>query len=405
MDFEFDKEMDSLLRQAARGETVFADGYREPKIQNPKLLHLDADEISAFAENALTTKMRARAIEHLADCTRCRTILSSLIALGGETQSETIHASETIVPAAAAPWYKRLFTFPQMTYAMGALSLLFAVVVGFVVLESRNESQNSSVAQVEKTAERPLNGKGASSDGETVSSETFSSNAVGANTATNSNTALMSNTATAATPALARSANSNTSVAVQEKKPETEPTQPPGANPAPVAAPPAPPTTDTASIAGTGENRVQSDGDAPRDAERSRADAQNNSALNQQNIAPDSRSVQRRAQTQDLSLSERSARETQTQSAPAAPKRKAEEQKEKDSKKSVQPEETRSAGGKTFRRADGVWYDTAYRNQPTTNVSRGTDEFNRLNVRLRQIAGSLNGVIVVVFNGRAYRIQ
>lgn len=400
VDFEFDKEMDTLLRQTARGEAAFAAENSKFKTQNSKLEHLDADEISAFAENALPVKMRVRATEHLADCARCRKILSSLISLDAEAQSETIHAGggSTVVAAPALPWHKRLFAFPQMSYAVGALALVFAAIVGFVVLQSRETAQNSSVARIEETAERPLNGKGASSDGETVSSETYSSNASSLNMATTNSNMATGNTATTANDPPARLANSNASAAQPQKTPEAErdaKSAPPVSKP--VSAPAAPQTTDAVQAPPASENRFQTDADAPREAERSRSETQNNSALNQQNITPDSRSVQHRS-IQNLPLAGRSTREMQTQDSAAAPKRKAEA-------RSDQAAETRVAGGKTFRRADGVWYDANYRNQPTTNVRRGTDEYKKLDSRLRSIGDSLSGVVVVVFNGKAYRIQ
>ncbi len=64
MDFEFDKEMDALLRQAAQGET--ASENSRFKIQDSRLSHLDADEISLFAENALPKKLRGNAVAHFA---------------------------------------------------------------------------------------------------------------------------------------------------------------------------------------------------------------------------------------------------------------------------------------------------------------------------------------------------
>ncbi|HEY0050519.1 MAG TPA: zf-HC2 domain-containing protein, partial [Pyrinomonadaceae bacterium] len=76
---EFDKEIDSLLRRAAKGESVQAFDA-----------HMDADEVSLFAENALTAKARARAAEHLAECAKCRKILSHLISFDAEPESETI---------------------------------------------------------------------------------------------------------------------------------------------------------------------------------------------------------------------------------------------------------------------------------------------------------------------------
>ena len=69
MEFEFDKEIDVLLRQTARSETVFANTDANSN-------HLDADEISAFAENALPEKARQNYVLHLADCNRCRKNLS-----------------------------------------------------------------------------------------------------------------------------------------------------------------------------------------------------------------------------------------------------------------------------------------------------------------------------------------
>jgi hypothetical protein len=66
---------------------------------------------------------------------------------------------------------------------------------------------------------------------------------------------------------------------------------------------------------------------------------------------------------------------------------------------------TRIAGGKTFNNRDGAWYDTAYRGQATTNVRRGSDEFKKLDSGLRSIANTLNGVVVALWKGKAYRIQ
>ena len=55
MELEFDKEMDSLLRksgEASRGVLVGDKPDEKPKV------HLDADQLSAFAENAMPEKSR-----------------------------------------------------------------------------------------------------------------------------------------------------------------------------------------------------------------------------------------------------------------------------------------------------------------------------------------------------------
>jgi hypothetical protein len=67
--------------------------------------------------------------------------------------------------------------------------------------------------------------------------------------------------------------------------------------------------------------------------------------------------------------------------------------------------EEKRLGGRTFQRRDNVWYDRAYRGQATKNVRRNTDEYRELDSGLRVIAESLNGVVVVVWEKKAYRIQ
>ena len=65
----------------------------------------------------------------------------------------------------------------------------------------------------------------------------------------------------------------------------------------------------------------------------------------------------------------------------------------------------RTAGGKKFEMKQGAWYDTSYRGQGTKNVRRGTSEYRALDSGLRSIAESIGGTVVVVWNGKAYRIQ
>ena len=45
--------------------------------------HLDADELNAYAENALPAAARTRYAEHLSDCSRCRDLVVQLSAAAG----------------------------------------------------------------------------------------------------------------------------------------------------------------------------------------------------------------------------------------------------------------------------------------------------------------------------------
>jgi hypothetical protein len=71
--------------------------------------------------------------------------------------------------------------------------------------------------------------------------------------------------------------------------------------------------------------------------------------------------------------------------------------------------ETRTVMGRQFRREGDAWVDVAYDpSRATVRVTRGSDQFRALiadEPGIRTIAEQLNGVVVVVWKGRAYRIQ
>jgi len=387
MDFEFDKEIDALLRQAAQGETVFATADSKSKIQNPKSFHLDADEISAFAENALPEKTRAAYMTHLADCDRCRKILSNVISLNAESESEVVYAEEKEIIPAPIPWYRKLFAFPNLAYTLGALILVFSGIAALTILQNSNNLRNAEVSQV---SERMPNGKGMSSDGDAMPVESYSnsmmnsnmimSNAASMNTASNSS-ASVSNFSIPFAPAI--TANSNASARKESDKdlkdepkataPQKEPADSAKTDDSvPAGAPPPKPR----------ENNYEVENEAQK-----QQPTQNSIAQNQTNISPDSRNVQRlpsatlRAENKNKKIEE-SRNDTQEKS-----------------------NETNTVGGKTFKRTNNAWYDSAYKGQPTINITRGTKEYKKLDSGLRGIAENLGGTVVIVWKEKAYRIQ
>jgi hypothetical protein len=66
---------------------------------------------------------------------------------------------------------------------------------------------------------------------------------------------------------------------------------------------------------------------------------------------------------------------------------------------------SRTVSGKNFSKKEGVWYDSAYTGQATINVRRNTAAYRDLDSGLRTIAESLDGVVVVLWRSKAYRIQ
>jgi hypothetical protein len=95
MEFEFDKEMDALLRKAAKS------GLAETAADS----HLDADEISMFAENAMPDAARSQAISHMADCGRCRTILSNVAVLNAGAENIFFQPEILLLALADSLWF------------------------------------------------------------------------------------------------------------------------------------------------------------------------------------------------------------------------------------------------------------------------------------------------------------
>lgn len=414
---EFDKEIDSLLRQTASGGEAAFNG-KSASNANSRTMHVDADEISLFAENALPVKARLRATEHLADCDRCRKILSGLITLNSETESENVHAREIVSAAAPVPWYKKLFAFPQIAYAMGALALIFSGVIALKVLQNSGESLSIGVAQNEAARETGDEATSANSAA-AATPETYAMSNTTMTTTGNANSS--ANTMTAATNAstnslakttapLSNANNSNASLAGREETRAGEKTVAEqqlavtGRNPQteslgdlamakPAArskkedfvrdGPPPPPPIKA-------ENEYRFDKDDSSRARQQTELVQNAPPVqNQASILPDSQSVKRSAPA---------ARAENRKSVTTDGADTASEAKNK-------APETRAAGGKVFRRADGVWYDAAYKGGQTTNIRRGTTEYKKLDKGLRSIADSIGGTIVVVWKSKAYRIQ
>lgn len=369
---EFDNEIDSILRKTARNQTAFA-------TVNLPSNHLDADEIAAFAENALPEKARSNYIAHFADCDRCRKTLSNVIALNSELQSEIIHAEEPKLLAATAkiPWYRRFFTVPTLALTMGAFVLFFAGIGIFSILQ--NDSMSPQVSQV---SEKQPGGKGMSSDGDSSPPENYSGT-VSNQSAANSNmmsantTANISNSANASAPALT-AANSNSAINRDEpeKTAKTEENQSSkllssdsklSANEQSDAAvvPPAPPP--------------------PPPVEATKEDSDKN--------------AQETPETEDRIRQQNPPKPSVARAAPSVGTQKPE------AKRKAESAETTTVNGKNFKRSNNVWVDSAYRGQATTNVSRGTNEYKNLDSDLRGIVENLGGTVVIVWKERAYRIQ
>ena len=373
MELEFDKEIDAILRKARESEFAFLADNPQSAIRNSQL-HLDADEISAFAENNLPETAKQFYMAHLADCEACQKKLSSLILLNAESEIGNVHAEELVPISSAIPWYRKLFVFPNLAYTMGALVLVFSGIIGFTLLQNLNTSKNSEVSQ---SSERPNDTKEKASEGVAILPETNSANA--ANVASNTNKAAVF------------SSNQTTNTISNPVASNIKPNAPTK----PIVAPNATPQVETpreddlafaknqrekspnSSIAGSvSENKEE----VKKEAERS---AENADAVKSAPIPP------KPAQPSILDNKMKS-------DAPSTTAR----------KKSLESKpETTVVSGKIFKRQNNGWYDTDYNGQSTTNITRGTSEYKKLDKDLRLIVENLGGTVVVVWKTKAFRIQ
>src|SRR6185369_973991 len=116
---ETNNEMDLLLRRLRRRGD---DGPRDGETAQGDR-HLDVDELSSYAENALPAEARARYTEHLADCASCRKLVTELsLSLGAVTVAAPVEAG--LVPGGLKNFLAGLFSPMVLRYAVSALAVI-----------------------------------------------------------------------------------------------------------------------------------------------------------------------------------------------------------------------------------------------------------------------------------------
>ena len=392
MELEFDKEIDALLRKASRASPA-ADGA-------PAAAHLDPDELAAFAENALPDRTRQMYMTHLADCDGCRKMLSGFVSIAPEQAVAAAASAPTAATrSGSVSWYRSFFKSRNLGYAMGAMVVLFSGIIGLLVYQNKTADRASQVSQVRdsRPAAVPETSE-VSPQFSTNSSSIANSNASSASPVENlKQTGVSVGSANvAAAPAneeKAQPADKVTSadVAVSEPKLASAPTvgapQPPPAKVAEL------PTAGRNVADLKAENKVETERDKKKDEPVSLMDssvAQNNDQRTQREMAPNAKSAPRTNGPRQVQ-SQTQINQNQIQTLPQGGA-------------SVMSS-LRTAGGKNFELRDGIWYDTAYSGQGKKDVKRGTEKFLRLDAGLRSIADQIGGIVVIVWNGQAYKIK
>lgn len=384
MELEFDKEIDAIVRKARSTSGVLVgDDPPEPK------KHLDADTIAAFAENALPPKAKLLYMEHFADCDRCRRMLSQSILMNNEAVATTASSVVSAPVAAAVPWYLKIFGTPNIALTMGALVLTFGGVLGYLVLQSRNDGTGSSVVKVSEqqpvhtySGSEPAANVAASNSANTVVANSAANVSAATNAPASNPVATTSGPSADAEPnAVGRSdAPSGRVIGGHDGTAATSGAAPEDAKLAVSAPPPVAQPLLERDEKKTGEDKLKDNVAKEVLSKTETADAYSRDGVSAaKKTGPNRASGQRNVQQQQLEINGRHV------AGMVAP--------------------TKTAGGKNFDYHDGVWYDAVYHNQSTTNVRRGTDTFKKLDSGLRKIADSIGGTVVVVWKSKAYRIQ
>jgi hypothetical protein len=339
------------------------------------LSHLNADEISAFAENALPEKIKQKYTIHLADCSRCRSILSNLISLNAKTLTEVTHAEKTDKVRAVIPWYRKLFAYPNLAYTMGALVLAFTGLITFVVLQNTSNSPSFEVSQI---AEQTEKAQGPSFEQVLPTEESFS-NSMMSNITPNVSTANAASVLTENKATNALAANTNMSIAAKSK-----------------------PSANESLRAEISANNFAL---SPNRSNIQPENANTNITVNEKEETRKEENQNKKAETLKDVNATKPAPNQYASSPTVGRAASADTLSAKAKKKALETSETTSFGGRAFRRANGVWTDSAYKGQSTTNISRGTSEYKKLDKGLRSIVENIGGTVIVVWKEKAYRIQ
>jgi hypothetical protein len=429
-------EMDLLLRRHARRKAGLVSGAGDSRASATETMstgpHMDTDEMNAYAEGVLPVEARARSLAHLADCDRCRAIVTELALAANVPIADEERAQQLASTPRSSwrEWLAALFAPPMIRY--GAMAMALLCVVGVVFLAMRQQRSSSSqqggptyVAQNNEGTQQPASAvKPAPVVVETPATKAspvapgVETNAAPAKDNAGTQTRPPADTETDAVAKQAKeqqplgATKTDAPAAAGAPLPSSEPKQEatergdealaarnsPAAPPSPtttssgVAGGRVQETTDVDSMSQTRNERETRDERAPRSGVMSNTTSTRESEEAVRMRRP-ARAPEARQKAADKVQTMRDGSDTNSAGSAAG----------------ARSAETRSVGGRSFRRDGGAWVDTAYSSgRATVNIRRGSEQYRALvadEPGLRAIADQLSGEVIVVWKGRAYRIH
>lgn len=400
--------------------------------------HLDADELSAFAEGAAPAAARSRYVSHLAECNDCRRLATELSIAAGAPASAGAGGVET-----SSSFWQKLASFfapPMLRYAAFAAVLVAAVGVTFLALRhQRGDSplvaRNEPATEEQVSAVKPAAPAAPEAN---QKPQTFATpSGIVSQPTANPNVDLKKDeskvadstaappkpekeaAAPADQPVFAEKRAAEPVIAKQQQARQQQPSYAPpppaeggrvqsqtreqrdeqrvaGALGPPKAEAPADKLKDSDRLAGGISQTRQVEGDDTRARSNQAIMGQQTTNQQNQNRGLDSNTEAPRTGSLAMNLSGNEEKnEVARKPAPSAARG--------DSEKAP---ETRSVAGHKFRRQGNAWVDMKFKTSMSiTNVSRGSDAFRALEQAVRSMAEQLGGEVIVVSKGKAYRIR
>lgn len=394
MNQETNNDIDILLRRLSRQDGNTRNATQDG--QHTEQHHLDADELNAYAENAMPSVLRARYTEHLAECTSCRKVVTQLSLASGIVMPGRVEEAR---PSALKTFLTALFSPLVFRYAVPAMAIVVVVAIAWVALQRRlpmNQAphmsrESAAPAPATTPAEGEMSAKNSPDAGlaGTVNEPRDSRSRAGEKSAeTPEPTVVKQQAATAEEKKVA-------AVAIDDLRDRQELAKRNQAQPSAPAPASAGATVET-TVSPKRDAAVERAGDV---AQKKESEADKNKAMNEPPSSGGSRTLQ--ARSADVKQPAKSAPSDFESTRRVRPG-------ESRAKDETEAGEVRTVGGHRFRKQGGVWIDSLYSSQSTTNVSRSSEQFRALvadEPGIRSIAEQLNGEFIVVWKGRAYRIR
>jgi cytoskeletal protein RodZ len=377
---EINNEIDLLLRRLGR---------RPNAELRPDQNHLDADELSSYAENALPSAARARYTEHIADCSRCRELVVQLSA-----SVELVNAEEVAkVPALSGvrKFLASLLSPMVLRYAVPALGVVLVMIIGFVIVRRERSESVAQLIEPEQKTTVALPQASQSPEGFL----TFNDQTKGSPTSAAGRTAgdTKSPQGQPAPPPPNAPPSVTVTTEVKPAAPAPTPERQPLANEPPPAA----------KVAATNEESKTVNVEAKKETIDNRAVSERG-----RNTVDLAKGAGSRAEEAGAAQSASAKSKTGSFGAVSTGRARQPVQRE-GADKDEDAAESRSVAGRNFRKQRGVWIDTAYEaSKSLTTLSRGSEQFRALVADepvIKTIADQLDGEIIVVWKGRAYRIR